>query len=255
MIYEFDASTLETVGTPFEGHTKLVTGLALSFDCTLLASAARDGTIKLWAYESRQLLASFDVQNPLTLILSPDSRQLTYTTYIYDDHNIYICNTPPDVISQAAGVNQSTLNNLLNSDATRHPPARHRRQPISTIPMFQRPLPTIDPRQPISLRLSKFFHFSPRTNIPPVRHVQPRNPLDVPATSPLPHSLSGQVATQFDQFEISSPPPPSTGVTQFIRQNLPFLVPRHSHGPPVVEVAAGRKFTVTYIFSPFSTSC
>jgi WD40 repeat protein len=31
-IYELDASTLETVGTPFEGHTKHVRGLALSFD-------------------------------------------------------------------------------------------------------------------------------------------------------------------------------------------------------------------------------
>ncbi|KAG2753553.1 WD40 repeat-like protein, partial [Suillus brevipes Sb2] len=83
-IYEFDASTLETVGTPFEGHIKFVSGLALSFDCALLASSSYyDEIIKLWAFESRQLLASFDVQNPSAsnLILSPDSRKLAYTTY------------------------------------------------------------------------------------------------------------------------------------------------------------------------------
>jgi WD40 repeat protein len=113
-IYEFDASTLETVGTPFEGHTDLVTGLALSFDGTLLASSSRDDTIKLWAFESRQLLASFDVQNPDVLILSPDSCKLAYTTYtivpssnpdlVYPtlrDHRICICDTPSDVLAQA----------------------------------------------------------------------------------------------------------------------------------------------------------
>ncbi|KAG1794669.1 WD40-repeat-containing domain protein [Suillus plorans] len=77
-MYEFDALTLETVGTPFEGHTKLVTSIALSFDHARLASASFDNTIKLWDCESRQLLASFDVQNPFILVLSPDSHQLAY---------------------------------------------------------------------------------------------------------------------------------------------------------------------------------
>jgi hypothetical protein len=54
------------------------------------------------------------------------------------------------------------------------------------------------------------------------------------------------------QFEIGSPPPPSSGVAQSLRQHLSFLVPRHSHGPPVVEVPLGRKFTVTCISSPLS---
>jgi WD40 repeat protein len=76
-IYEFDALTLETARAPFEGHTKHVRGLALSFDCTLLASSSSDETIKLWAFESRQLLASFDVQNPVILIFSPDSGGLS----------------------------------------------------------------------------------------------------------------------------------------------------------------------------------
>jgi WD40 repeat protein len=97
-IYEFDAVTLETVGAPFEGHTKYIDGLALSVDGALLASSGYDDTIKLWAFESRQLLASFDVQNTSCLILSPDSCQLVYTT---GDHKICICDTPPDILAQA----------------------------------------------------------------------------------------------------------------------------------------------------------
>ncbi|KIK33054.1 hypothetical protein CY34DRAFT_38563, partial [Suillus luteus UH-Slu-Lm8-n1] len=37
-----------TVGTPFKGHTSFITGLTLSFNQTLLASASWDNTIKLW---------------------------------------------------------------------------------------------------------------------------------------------------------------------------------------------------------------
>jgi len=35
-IYEFNPSTLEAVGAPFEGHGSSITGLALSFNCALL---------------------------------------------------------------------------------------------------------------------------------------------------------------------------------------------------------------------------
>jgi hypothetical protein len=60
---------------------------------------------------------------------------------------------------------------------------------------------------------------------------------------PLPSSLSGQAAPRFDRFEISSPPPSSGGVAQSLRQHLSYLMPRHSPGPPVVEVAPNRKVT------------
>jgi hypothetical protein len=100
-IYEFDAVTLDTVGAPFEGHTKIINGLALSVDGALLASSNYDENIKLWAFESRQLLASFDVHHPDCLIFSPDSRQLVYTTITKDVHKIHICDTPPDVLDQA----------------------------------------------------------------------------------------------------------------------------------------------------------
>jgi WD40 repeat protein len=98
-VYEFDASTLQTLGAPFQGHTKVIFGLALSFDGALLASTSHDNTIKLWAFESRQLLASFHILNPYIITLSPDSRQLAYTTFTDDENKVFICNIPPNVLS------------------------------------------------------------------------------------------------------------------------------------------------------------
>jgi WD40 repeat protein len=110
-IYEFDASTLETLGTPFQGHTKVIYGLALSFDGALLASTSYDNTIKLWAFESRQLLASFHILTPNIIILSPDSRQLAYTNFqvTKDENKIFICNIPPDVL---ASINLASEDNV-----------------------------------------------------------------------------------------------------------------------------------------------
>ncbi|KAG1839556.1 hypothetical protein DFJ58DRAFT_748988 [Suillus subalutaceus] len=99
-----------------------------------------------------------------------------------------------------------TLNDLLRSDATLRPPARHRRPPISAIP-----------QQPSFLLLSKFLRFSPRTNTLRPGRDQPRDPLDVPATFALPSSLSGRAVPRLDH-------------------HLSSLAPKRSFGPPVVEV-------------------
>ncbi|KAG1722417.1 hypothetical protein EDB19DRAFT_463439 [Suillus lakei] len=82
----------------------------------------------------------------------------------------------------------------LQSKATRRPPAGHRRPPISATPIAPRPPPTINSQKSKFLRLSKLLRFSPRTNaVHPGRHNQPRDPLDLPATSPLPpHCLHGE---------------------------------------------------------------
>ncbi|KAG2343684.1 kinase-like protein [Suillus weaverae] len=118
-ISEFDASTLQTIGVPFQGHTNIIISLALSLDCTLLASASHDETIKLWAFESRQLLSSFDAPYIARhLIFSPDSRQLVYTAM--RSNNIYLCNTPPEILASIQPV--TTINTprnlpLADSDA------------------------------------------------------------------------------------------------------------------------------------------
>jgi WD40 repeat protein len=101
MIYECDASTLKTVGAPFKGHTSTISCLALSSDCVLLASSSYR-TIKLWAFESRQLLASFNVKSPITLVLSPDSRQLACTCM--DDTKIHIYDIPANILTSIESV-------------------------------------------------------------------------------------------------------------------------------------------------------
>ncbi|KAG1728241.1 hypothetical protein EDD22DRAFT_961087 [Suillus occidentalis] len=187
-IYEFDASTLETVGTPFKAHSGRVSGLTLSFDNALLASASKDNTIKLWVFESRQLLASFHVQKVSCVVLPPNSRQIAYTTYTHDDHNIYICDIPPKFLAQARKIarTKSNLDRLLHSHATRLP-AGHCKPPIYTIPTVPRPLPSNDSQQPAFRRLSTLLRFSPGTNSKcPGRKDQSRDPLDFPATLPLP---------------------------------------------------------------------
>ncbi|KAG2742013.1 hypothetical protein P692DRAFT_20839958, partial [Suillus brevipes Sb2] len=160
--YEFDAITLETVGAPYEGHTKTIGGLALSFDHALLASTSYDDTIKLWAFQSRQLLASFDIPNLSRLVLSPNSHQLAYTVYTAGDCKICICDTPPDVLAQARSIarKKSNHNHLLLSHASRPPPPGYRRPPISATPMVQNAQSTRGPQQPTFSRLSKFLRFS-----------------------------------------------------------------------------------------------
>ncbi|KAG2156394.1 quinon protein alcohol dehydrogenase-like superfamily [Suillus clintonianus] len=190
-IYEFNALTLKIVGAPFEGHTDTVTGLALSFDCALLASASRDRTFKLWAFKSRQLLASFDDHYTDLLIFSPNSHQLAYTNW--GDTKIYIYDPPRICPVQGVQPNTTKHSDLLNSDATRR--AVRRNPATFPIPHTLRPPPTIYPEQRPFLRYLRKL-LSSRTNAgPPVGNDEPRHPLDFPATSPLP-SLPAHATTQ-----------------------------------------------------------
>ncbi|KAG2141107.1 hypothetical protein DEU56DRAFT_283933, partial [Suillus clintonianus] len=193
-IHEFDASTLETVGDSFQGHTKKITGLALSFDCALLASASLDGTIKLWSFESRQLLASFNVQNPFALILSPDSRKLAYAPWGVP--KIRVCKIPANVIARISHAKEikkpgrSRLTRLLNSNTIR----RTMRRKSVTVPVkspISRPqIPLPIARDPHAfLRFLRKLVSSSHTNVVhPIHTDEPRNRLDFPATVPLPHS-------------------------------------------------------------------
>ncbi|KAG2073609.1 WD40 repeat-like protein [Suillus decipiens] len=190
-IYEFDASTLETVGAPFKGHTSYINSLALSPDCTLLASSSYD-TIKLWSFGPRQLLASFDVKLLMTLVLSPNSRQLAYTTW--HETKIHICNIPANILASiglaeepqpsTSKPKRSRHAGLLDFDITPRPVRRKPVMiPVTPIPQ---PLPAENPHV-FHHFLRKFLSFSSPTDV--TRTDDPRNPLDFPATSPLPRSL------------------------------------------------------------------
>ncbi|KAJ8580277.1 WD40 repeat-like protein [Rhizopogon salebrosus TDB-379] len=266
-IYEFNASTLETVGAPFKGHTGIINGLALSFDGALVASASYDRTIKLWAFESRQLLASFHVQNtyrsPL-LCLSPGSGQLTYTS----GSNIYICNIPPDILTSLGSARTgrptetgTTPKHLLDSEAIRRPRILRRNTVLSPViscaPTQQRPLPTTRDSQQHAFisKLREFLRFYSFTG-PPVLTEQPRDPLDVPAPSLLHpiHSPSLQATPQGDShtnhYKNSRRLPaspndlaPSATLSSFIRRLSIWWSVHGTHAAPrVVDVplAPGR---------------
>ncbi|OAX44075.1 WD40 repeat-like protein [Rhizopogon vinicolor AM-OR11-026] len=184
--YEFDASTLETVGAPFKGHTLHIKSLALSSDGALVASASQDCTIKLWAFESRQPLVSLDVRDPDIVVFSPDTQQLAYAT----EFKVYICNIPPNILASIGLVTKghpketgATLRNLLDPDAARRPRPRNTSTPpfISCAPNLPIPLPTRDPQQHVFLRhLRNFLRLSSVTDVfPPVPNEEPRDPLDV----------------------------------------------------------------------------
>ncbi|KAJ8588913.1 WD40 repeat-like protein [Rhizopogon salebrosus TDB-379] len=202
-IYEFDASTLQTVGTSFTGHASFICSLALSFDCALLASASFDNTIKLWAFESRQLLASFDAQFP-DIVLSPDSRRLAYTTR--DSNDIFICNTPPDIITSiwpadATESQKLPISREIPESYRTSRPATAPHNPVTTsLPRLLGSYNTTNNHRPTFLRrFRKFFRLSkfPLRGAPsPVRNDRP-DFLDVPAPTHLPpsHSPSAQATT------------------------------------------------------------
>ncbi|KAG2099326.1 hypothetical protein BD769DRAFT_1511701 [Suillus cothurnatus] len=199
-IYEFNASTLKTVGTPIE-HTSTINSLALLFDSALLVSACYDSTIKLWALESRQLLATYSVGGTFahTLMPSPDllqlgatyALQLAYT--IYGSPDIYIFNVTPALLSI-----QSTLR---KSDATRRP-AVVRRTPAKRPPTFLH-------------HVRKLFHFSSRTNsVPPVQPHDPWNVrlfisflLDFPLHCPCLPTAQPRCRSQLSSIMLFSAPP------------------------------------------------
>jgi len=75
--------------------------------------------------------------------------------------------------------------------------------------------------------------------------------MQFPATSRLP-SLSAEAVTQVPSGTNPVEQHYPHTVTQFVRQNISFSRLRTSHDPPVVEVAADRKFTVRGSPSPHS---
>jgi len=54
---------------PFEGHTKAVTSLEISFDAFLLFSGSEDGTVSVWYIPSGQVIRVFTLKAPIASII------------------------------------------------------------------------------------------------------------------------------------------------------------------------------------------
>lgn len=130
---------------------------------------------------------------------------------------------------------QSGPSGLLKSDVTRRLAATRQNQP--TLSIIARPQrSTVDPRLPILLYIRKLLRLGL-----PVRNDQPRDPLDFPATSPLPQSLSPSGHSDVDPHENSRATPalPATRST-FIAPTVFTTRPNHLRAgrapPPSADV-------------------
>ncbi|KAG2737511.1 hypothetical protein P692DRAFT_20648125, partial [Suillus brevipes Sb2] len=100
------------------------------------------------------------------------------------DDKICMCDTPLNILARTRV--RILPKHVPFSPVTR-PPAGHRKPPIHSIPTVRRPPPTSDSQQSAFRRFSSLLRFSPRTNaVRPGQKDQSRDPLDFPATSPLP---------------------------------------------------------------------
>jgi WD40 repeat protein len=76
-IREWDSSTWEQVGRPWEGHTRNINAIAIHPDGTLVASASDDGHVRLWRLSDQRTIAIFQHSSPLTCItFSVDGRHI-----------------------------------------------------------------------------------------------------------------------------------------------------------------------------------
>ncbi|KAG1775307.1 hypothetical protein EV702DRAFT_1199615 [Suillus placidus] len=140
-----------------------------------------------FARESRQPLASFNVKSPFTLVLSPDSRKLAYTSF--DDTKIYICNIPANILASIGQLQPSTSK---SEHSCRAGLLNLRGPTLSSIYIHYTFFITVrcnpSSRAPLtSDNTCHLLYSSSRTD--PVRTDEPRNPIDFPATSPLPRPL------------------------------------------------------------------
>ncbi|KAJ8589061.1 WD40 repeat-like protein [Rhizopogon salebrosus TDB-379] len=207
-------------------------GFPVKPELVLLRNASFDNTIKLWAFESRHLIASFDVQDPLTVILSPDSRQLVYTSSY--SNNIYICNVPLDILTSIwpAQEAQTRSSGGRNSRSCDLPDVRFHTCPatpvhspttspfISHLPKRHplRPSPTTHLRQSVVLRyLRKLVPFSYHKD---AIHDVPSDPLD---SQPLP--TTGSFGTT-----------PGTFRARLFRPSTWWPIHGRHAKPPIVDI-------------------
>jgi WD40 repeat protein len=76
-IREWDSSTWQQVGHPWEGHTSYIWAIAIDPTGTLVASVSKDKHVRLWRLLDRRIIGIFEHSSWLnTVTLSVDGRHI-----------------------------------------------------------------------------------------------------------------------------------------------------------------------------------
>jgi WD40 repeat protein len=76
-IREWDSSTWEQVGHPWEGHTSFINAIAIHPDGTFAASASYDNHVRLWRLSDQQTIAIFRLSSiPTCVAFSVDGKHI-----------------------------------------------------------------------------------------------------------------------------------------------------------------------------------
>jgi len=76
-VREWDASTWQQVGDPWEGHNNQINAIAVNYAGTLVASASRDHYVRLWRLSDQRTIAIFKHSNRVCCVtFSVDSKHI-----------------------------------------------------------------------------------------------------------------------------------------------------------------------------------
>ncbi|KAG1752616.1 WD40-repeat-containing domain protein [Suillus paluster] len=223
-----DAATGDII-KQFEAHTDLIQSLAIAPDGTKVASTSADSTTRFFD------LTTFEaIGEPLE---HPD---VVYCVAFSDDSQ-FIVTGCHDNLARVWTVPQS------DSEESKQPPHKDDRRRAGPSILIE----TV-PRSKSRAGLPRGFFDDVERTYPPRRSAYggsqdtARHSRIKDLVNRLPFRRQSQQARPEEERLHHS-----NGVKQFLQQHLSFRRSKPSQeGPPVVEVAAGRKFTVTWFFSP-----
>lgn len=111
IIWEWDSSTWQQVGEPWEDHSRDIRDIALNSNGTLIASASEDNYVRLWQLSDRQNIAVFKHSNEVHCVtFSTDDRHILSGGA---DNKILKWQVPEDALPQN-GPNKEVIHQILD---------------------------------------------------------------------------------------------------------------------------------------------
>ncbi|KAG2365168.1 hypothetical protein BDR07DRAFT_1399605 [Suillus spraguei] len=135
-IREWDTSTWQQVGDPWQGHSKYINAITFNPAGTLVASASTDGHVRLWQFSDRRTVATFKHSSGATCvtfsvdgkrILSGGQDSMISEWAVPDDINSKIPAITTASIAYVDGDSSATepLTQDINSDTNNHTSYAH----------------------------------------------------------------------------------------------------------------------------------